>query len=216
MKFCNLCQSQTPWGRLGIFDALSEKELTVEELAATCQVPQNRLQTLLTALVASRCLRLTEGPGRLGYRNSPNVQKFMVSSSKAYYGDYLKYQIGRLFYGRMGKLVPILRGEEHLNYSSWFSDPSVASTYTQAQHNGSLATAKALFKRVPLKGIRQMLDVGGGSGAFSLQAVRMGDQELKSIVLELPKVCEEGQSLMLTQASEQEIRMRTVVQSRME
>lgn len=191
---------------LGIFDALSEKELTVEELAATCQVPQNRLQTLLTALVASRCLRLTEGPGRLGYRNSPNVQKFMVSSSKAYYGDYLKYQIGRLFYGRMGKLVPILRGEEHLNYSSWFSDPSVASTYTQAQHNGSLATAKALFKRVPLKGIRQMLDVGGGSGAFSLQAVRMGDQELKSIVLELPKVCEEGQSLMLTQASEQERR----------
>ena len=116
----------------------------------------------------------------------------------------------------MGKLVPILRGEEHLNYSSWFSDPSVASTYTQAQHNGSLATAKALFKRVPLKGIRQMLDVGGGSGAFSLQAVRMGDQELKSIVLELPKVCEEGQSLMLTQASEQEIGMRTVVQSRME
>eukprot|EP00438_Fugacium_kawagutii_P012522 Skav208182 [mRNA] locus=scaffold2530:252455:261667:+ [translate_table: standard] len=160
---------------LGIFDFLSAKELTVQELAQSCN-----------ALVASKCLQRSE----LGsYRNSPNVQKFMVSSSKAYYGDYLKYQMGRLFYARMGQLVPILKGEEHLNYSSWFSDPSVASTYTQAQHNGSLATAKALFKRVPLKGIQQMLDVGGGSGAFSLQAVRT-DPGLKATVLELPKELE--------------------------
>jgi len=118
-----------------------------------------------------------------------------------------KYQIGRLFYARMGQLVPILKGEAHLDYSAWFSDPAVASMYTQAQHNGSLATAKALFKRVNLKGlgIQQMLDVGGGSGAFSLQAVRMGAENMKSVVLELPKVCAEGRNLLSSEASSQEI-----------
>ena len=107
----------------------------------------------------------------------------------------------------MGQLVPILKGEAHLDYSAWFSDPAVASMYTQAQHNGSLATAKALFKRVNLKGlgIQQMLDVGGGSGAFSLQAVRMGAENMKSVVLELPKVCAEGRNLLSSEASSQEI-----------
>ena len=187
---------------LGLFDSLAKKEMCLEELANVSGVPPTRLQTLLTALVASKCLRHSGGC----YQNSPNVQQFMVSSSKGYYGDYLKYQIGRLFYARMGQLVPILKGEAHLDYSAWFSDPAVASMYTQAQHNGSLATAKALFKRVNLKGlgIQQMLDVGGGSGAFSLQAVRMGAENMKSVVLELPKVCAEGRNLLSSEASSQE------------
>ena len=42
-------------------------------------------------------------------------------------GDYLKYQIGRLFYARMGQLLPVLKGEETLNYSGWFSDPEARS-----------------------------------------------------------------------------------------
>lgn len=176
---------------LNIFDRLAQEPLTVEDLSKACGMPVNRLQTLLTALVASKCLRICEKK----YSNSPNVSKFMVSSSKAYYGDYLKYQIGRLFYSRMGQLVPVLRGEETLDYSEWFSDPEVASSYTQAQHNGSLATARALFKRISLKGVRQMLDVGGGSGAFSLQATKL-EPDLRAIVLELPEVCATGRALV--------------------
>lgn len=59
--------------------------MCLEELANVSGVPPTRLQTLLTALVASKCLRQSGGC----YQNSPNVQKFMVSSSKGYYGDYL-------------------------------------------------------------------------------------------------------------------------------
>ncbi|CAK9067860.1 unnamed protein product [Durusdinium trenchii] len=118
----------------------------------------------------------------------------MVSSSKAFYGDYLKYQIGRLFYARMGQLLPVLKGEETLNYSGWFSDPEVAASYTMAQHNGSLATAKALFRRVSLDHVQRMLDVGGGSGAFSVTAVQRVPS-LFATVLELPAVCAEGRRL---------------------
>jgi len=54
------------------------------------------------------------------------------------------------------------------SYASWFSDPATAAMYTQAQHNGSVATAKYLVKKkLQLGSVTSMLDVGGGSGAFS-------------------------------------------------
>ena len=142
--------------------------------------------------MAAKCLRRDESHL---YRNSPNVQKYMVTSSKAYYGDYFKYQVAGLFYARMGQLASVLRGEEVLNYSTWFSDPAVASLYTSAQHNGSLATARSLFKKVSLAGVGRMLDIGGGSGAFSLQAAR-GNPQLRATVLELPEVCRVGREMM--------------------
>ena len=58
-------------------------------------------------------------------------------------------------------------------YESWFeSDPDEATHYTKSQHNGLLANAFALHKRLPELKIKfpsmRMLDVGGGSGAFSI------------------------------------------------
>jgi len=188
---------------LGVFDKLAAagKPLTVEQLAKVCNVEDLRLQTLLTALVAAKCLR--RDAASKSYSNSPNVSQFMVTSSKAYYGDYFKYQIGSLFYARMGHLSSIMRGEEALDYSTWFSDPKVASLYTLAQHNGSLATAKSLFRKVPLTGVSRFLDVGGGSGAFSVIAARMVPG-LQATVLELPEVCREGRRLLEKEAGPDE------------
>jgi len=180
---------------LGVFDKLAAagKPLAVEELAKACGIEALRLQTLLTALVAARCLR--RDAASKTYTNSPNIAQFMVTSSKAYYGDYFKYQVGNLFYARMGRLAGIMKGDEALDYSTWFSDPKVAALYTSAQHNGSLATAKSLFRKVPLTGVAKFLDVGGGSGAFSLTAARMVPG-LHATVLELPEVCKEGRRLL--------------------
>ena len=105
------------------------------------------------------------------YRVSSNTERFLVTSSRQYYGDYLRYQMGRQFYHRMGALPDVMATGEAPSYASWFSDPAVAQTYTQAQHNGSMATAKYLIKKkLELGGVSTMLDVGGGSGAFSCAA----------------------------------------------
>merc|ERR1711879_136731 len=81
------------------------------------------------------------------------------------------------------------------SYASWFSDPEVAKTYTQAQHNGSVATAKYLVKKkLQLGGISDMLDVGGGSGAFSYVFVG-ATPGLKSTVLEMPGLCKTAETI---------------------
>jgi ubiquinone/menaquinone biosynthesis C-methylase UbiE len=134
----------------------------------------------------------------------------MVSTSRNFYGDYLQYQIGRQFYQTMGNLPEVMKTGKAPSYASWFSDPKVAQTYTQAQHNGSVATAKYLIKKkLQLGGISDMLDVGGGSGAFSY--VFVGETPgLKSTVLELPEVCRTGEGIKKNQSPDVQERVKYV------
>jgi len=184
---------------LGIFDkvaAAGEKGCAAKDVQQACGVEGPRLTTLLTALTAVKCLRRSdEGL----YTLSPNTAQYMVSSSRHYYGDYLQYQIGRQFYHRMGALPEVMTTGKAPSYASWFSDPEVAKTYTQAQHNGSVATAKYLVrKKLDLGGISSMLDVAGGSGAFSYVFTE-ATPGLKSTVLELPEVCRTGEGIKAQQ-----------------
>lgn len=195
---------------LGIFDHIAsagQSGCNITKLQQACGVDAPRLQTLLTALVAVKCIR-RDSDGF--YTLSPNTAQYMVSSSRHFYGDYLKYQIGRQFYHRMGALPEVMTSGVAPSYSSWFSNPEVAKTYTQAQHNGSVATAKHLIKKkLELGGISSMLDVGGGSGAFSYVFVQ-ATPGLQSTVLELPEVCRTGESIRAQQAEDVQKRVNFV------
>jgi SAM-dependent methyltransferase len=121
----------------------------------------------------------------------------MVSTSSHFYGDYLKYQIGRQFYHTTGNLREVMTSGKAPSYASWFSAPKAAATYTQAQHNGSVATAKYFIDDIG--GMNDMLDVGSGSGAFSYVFVG-ATPGLKSTVLELPVlVCRTGEGIKADQ-----------------
>ncbi len=67
------------------------------------------------------------------------------------------------------------------------ADPGEARTFTAAQHAGSLAAARVLADRVPLAGAGRLLDVGGGSGAFSI-ALCERNPGLHATVLDFPSV----------------------------
>jgi len=194
----------------GIFDAIAASDAGALDLAAlqkACNSTAPRLQTLLTSLVVIKCLR-RDAAGM--YTLSPNTARFLVQSSKQYYGDYLRYQMGRQFYHRMGALPDVMATGEAPSYASWFSDPETAATYTQAQHNGSLATAKYLIKKkLQLGDAKTMLDVGGGSGAFSYVFVDK-TPGLESTVLELPEVCRTGEGIKKTMSESVQERVKFV------
>ena len=183
----------------GIFDAIhkaKDKKLNLKGLQDACKLDKPRFQTLLTSLVAINSLYIDHTGA---YSNSPNTEAYLVSSSKYFYGDYLQYQMGRQFYHRMGALPEVMASGKAPSYASWFSDKKVADTYTRAQHNGSVATAKSLVKRMPLEGVKKMLDVGGGSGAFSYVFTN-AHPELTSLILELPEVCATGNKIRMEQS----------------
>ena len=66
---------------------MAERLTILRALLPQCTVDAPRLQTLVTSLVAIKCLhRHPNG----NYTLSPNTSKFLVQSSRQYYGDYLR------------------------------------------------------------------------------------------------------------------------------
>lgn len=179
---------------LELFDHISAKggPATIEDLQKATGIEEPRLQILVNALTAMKALsRNSHG----GYSLSPNTEKFLVRSARFFYGDYLRLQIGQQFYKHMSTLPQIMKTGEGPTYEKLFSDPAEADTYTKAQHNGSLATARALCKKVDFSGMRSLLDIGGGSGAFSIMICRK-NPEMNARILEFPEVCNTGEKFV--------------------
>jgi SAM-dependent methyltransferase len=177
---------------VGIYEALASAPLPLAEIQKKCNISAPRLQTLLTSLTAIKSLA-RDATGM--YSLSPNSKRYLVRASKQFYGDYLRLQMGRLFYQRMGALPTVMTGGEAPNYEAWLGSAENADTYTKAQHNGSMATASYLVKKkLDLGMSKKMLDVGGGSGAFSYVFVEK-TPGLNSTVLELPEVCKSGEAI---------------------
>lgn len=105
-------------------------------------------------------------------------------------------------------------------YDAWFQrDPEAASLYTTAQHNGSLATAKSLIRRLPeifhKKTPVCLLDIGGGSGAFPIMLCSMPQHAASTAtVLDLPAVTDTAKQILVDSdaaAADQELLRRIVL-----
>jgi SAM-dependent methyltransferase len=66
-------------------------------------------------------------------------------------------------------------------------DESWTRAFIAAMHHNASERAVAVTPHVPLRGVRRMLDLGGGSGAYSIAFAR-ANPELHSDVFDLPSV----------------------------
>jgi SAM-dependent methyltransferase len=167
---------------IDVFGRLAERSKSLDELARETGLAPSRLGALLTACVALGLL------GREGerYANAPASAAYLVPSSATYFGDYFGLQVARQIYPTLQHLDAALRGER-VNFYAQMRDPAEARAFTVAQHSGSLGPAHVVAKLVDLGGARRLLDVGGGSGAFSIVLCER-TPGLTSTVLDFPGV----------------------------
>ncbi len=180
---------------LGVFDALAERPQSLEELAETSELERDALQTLLTSLVS---LALIEREGGR-YRNAPDAATYLVTSSPNYYGDYLRMQIDQQMYPFMQHLPKVVEGKAdevpYEDYESWMGDAEQARIFSESQHGGSLGPGAVLAKRVDMTGRETLLDVGGGTGAFSIMMCKR-HPALRAEVLDFPNVTRLGEGFV--------------------
>jgi 2-hydroxy-4-(methylsulfanyl)butanoate S-methyltransferase len=172
---------------LDLFSRLAGGRKTLESLAGATGIASNRLRTVLAALTAVG-LVVRDGEG---YRNAPASERYLVRGAPAYFGDYYRFQIDRQIYPALLHLDSGIAGDTaHLAFDSLAgltSDPEEADAFTRAQHSGSMGPALMLAKKLDLEGARVLLDVGGGSGAFSI-ALCQRNAGLRATVLDFPNV----------------------------
>jgi SAM-dependent methyltransferase len=175
---------------MDLFGELAGSPKSLETLAHDTGLAPGRLRALLTACVA---LGLLSRDGDR-YANAPASDMYLVRTSPAYFGDYFRFQVSRQIYPTLLHLDAALRGERVDFYAS-LRDPEEASAFTRAQHSGSLGPAHVVANIVDLAGARRLLDVAGGSGAFSIVLCERAP-ELRSTIIEFATVAAIGRALV--------------------
>ena len=173
-----------------VFGQLAAGPRTLDELARDLGLAPARLRALLTACVA---LGLLSHDGQR-YANAPASATYLVRSSPAYFGDYFRFQVSRQIYPTLMHLDAALRGER-VDFYSQLRDPEEARAFTVAQHSGSLGPAHVVAKLVDLAGAARLLDVAGGSGAFSIVLCER-TPGLAATIIDFPSVAAVGRGLV--------------------
>jgi len=176
---------------IDVFTHLSDGPKSITEIAAITSVPENRIETLMTALSSVGLAEYNDEK----YANAPGADAFLSRESKYDFGDYLRYQIDQQMYPFLGQLNNVMDGtldpEAVDSYQHWMSDPEQAALYSNAQHAGSLGPGRTIAKTVDLTGAKNLLDVGGGTGAMTIRLLE-ANPELVSTIIDFPNVSEIG------------------------
>ncbi len=177
----------------GVFSALSGGASTVPEIADATGLHPERARTLLTALVALGLIIVEEGR----FANSPAAEAFLVKGAKYDFGDYLRLQVDRQMYRLLDQidlaLADDLPEDATASYAQWFEDADEARLYSESQHAGSLGPARGLARSLDLSEAGRILDVGGGTGAFSITLCE-AFPELSSTIIDFPNVADLGET----------------------
>jgi len=173
-----------------VFGRLANGPKTLQALADDLGLAPGRLGALLTACVGLGLLT-REGDR---YANAPASASYLVRTSPAYFGDYFRFQVSRQIYPTLMHLDAALRGER-VDFYAQLRDPEEARAFTIAQHSGSLGPAHVVAKLVDLAGARRLLDVAGGSGAFSIVLCER-TPGLTATIIDFPSVAAVGRELV--------------------
>lgn len=184
-----LARAVVEGARLGVFEALSGAPLPVEEIAVRCGTHPNATRKLLDALSATGYLRLEDGR----YDLTAMSRKWLLPGSPHSLHHKMLWQLTEWdWIGRAGEYV---RTGRPLAFHGALS-PEEWETYQKAMLDVARLAAPEVARRTPVpQGARDLLDVGGSHGLFSVALCRR-HPKLRAVVLDLPEAIERAAPLL--------------------
>jgi hypothetical protein len=173
--------------KLGLFDALSEGPLDLRALAARLALSEDRAEKLVAACAALDLVERAQGT----VANTAETDRFLVRSRKTFFGDYLVH-LAEGSYENWSHLADKLREKPASGPGRYYlsgNDAAAARALTEAGYTGSQGLARRLAHRFDFSPYHRLLDLGGGSAVYSIEACR-GNPRLRSTVLDFEHVCE--------------------------
>lgn len=181
---------------MGIFDSLNDKPGTARELAERLHFDNRALSVLLSLLTALDFLVCRGGR----YHLTDASRNFLLHESAFYWGNLL---------GRVSANLPQhedlrnrIQGEESRQSAvagrgkrpveAWGSgelDMNQARDIAAFMHSHTMVAAAGAARNGDFSGVTRLLDVGGGSGCFSIALAREYP-DLHCTIMELPAMCE--------------------------
>ncbi len=179
---------------LDLFTKIAGGADTLSTIAEATGVAANRARTLLTTLKTVGLI--TEQDDRFG--NAPATAAYLVAGAPGDFREYIRVVNGRFLYEGLRHLDKSMRGEQVFHDKGFYegivySEGGVGGpAFSSAQHSGSLGPARLMARRVDLAGATKFLDVGGGSGAYTLAFLKQ-NPKLRATILDFPETIQTAQ-----------------------
>jgi hypothetical protein len=168
---------------LGLFTQISRGVRTLSALAEVLDITETNAERLLTACAALGLVVREEG----GYANAADVDRFLVEDRKGYAGPWLL--AARAERERWGRLSEALRRKDPPRVLGMYESFTIeqARALHEATYSVGMGAGRRFVRQCDLSGRRQILDLGGGSGCYSICAAN-AHPGLRAIVFDLPSV----------------------------
>ena len=171
---------------LDILGRLADGPLPVSTLARACDLSPDRMRILLQAGAAMGLLkRRRDDRFALSRRGAAMLGVPGLRQMIRHHG---------VFYSDMADPVALLRGEVETRLAAFWPyvfgaagavDPEVTATYSELMSQSQAPVAADTLDTVSLSGVRHLMDVGGGTGAF-IAAAAARYPDLRLTLFDLP------------------------------
>jgi len=166
---------------LGVFEALGDGEQTSAEVASKIGADARATDRLMDALVA---LGLLTKEGQQ-FANSPDTREFLVTGKPGYAGGALGHTIN--LWQTWSTLTDAVRAGTSVVERRAEDRPDQAKSFMAAMHLFASRGAPQILAEIDLTSVKRVLDIGGGSGAYSI-AFCAAKRDLESVVFDLPDI----------------------------
>jgi ubiquinone/menaquinone biosynthesis C-methylase UbiE len=166
---------------LKIFTVLNKHMMTSEEVAQKINANQRSTDRLMNALCAMGILKKVHGK----FYNTDLASKYLIEGKPEFMGGL--YHTKNLWDTWSNLTDSVIKGSSFISNQNKTEKDDWVKDFIGAMHYRGVNQGKILAMMIDLTNVKRMLDVGGGSAAFSMEIVKK-NPAINAVVLDLPYV----------------------------
>jgi ubiquinone/menaquinone biosynthesis C-methylase UbiE len=139
-----------------IFDHLEEKEKTAASVSQAIATDRRATALLLDSLVAIGLIKKKDGR----YKNTLIASRYLIKGKPEYQGDILGHN--NILWDNWSGLDTVLKTGKP------FKKSHDHTSFILGMHNLASLKVKNVLQNIDLKGVKRLLDLGGGPGTYSI------------------------------------------------
>ncbi|HYQ48204.1 MAG TPA: methyltransferase [Thermodesulfovibrionales bacterium] len=157
--------------RFRVFDHLAAAGKTAPQLSRTLHTDARATELLLNSLVAIGLLAKKKG----AYRNTTVASRYLVSGKAGYQGDILRHY--STLWDNWSGLDAVLKAGKPCRKAQDHE------AFILGMHNLALLRVGKVLAAVDLRGVRRVLDLGGGPGTYAMAFAKKGKE---TVLMDFP------------------------------
>jgi len=181
----------------GVFEALEAEPLSLDDLADKLSLNPKALGVVMSLVSALGLVNRRDGVWRL----TPHARTYLLSGTTYSWSPLFEiYKNGTPLHGELLSLLKTGKTpREDKPSDGWEAGkvpPDAARSIAKFMHAHSLPAAVAAARSGAFKGVKKLLDVGGGSGVFSIAAAQR-NPSLSATIMDLDTMCDAASELFI-------------------